>query len=167
MNIFKEVADIKTADQLNLPVPKVEYHTVVCKPTEHQKALVKELSKRAEKVHAGSADASKDNMLKITSDGRKLGLDQRIINPALPDEPGTKVNQCVANILRHWRDGEAEKLTQLGSKHAYFKLKEVFPQICLVHLYALEGAIHHTAYNCLSKDTKRELKQFSDQLKNK
>ncbi len=113
MNIFKEVADIKTADQLNLPVPKVEYHTVVCKPTEHQKALVKELSKRAEKVHAGSVDASKDNMLKITSDGRKLGLDQRIINPALPDEPGTKVNQCVANILRHWRDGEAEKLTQL------------------------------------------------------
>ena len=74
MNIFKEVADIKTADQLNLPVPKVEYHTVVCKPTEHQKALVKELSKRAEKVHAGSVDASKDNMLKITSDGRKLGL---------------------------------------------------------------------------------------------
>ncbi len=113
MAIFKEVADIKTADQLDLPVPEVEYHTIVSKPTEHQKALVKELSKRAEKVHSGSIDAHIDNMLKITSDGRKLGLDQRIINPALPDEPGTKVNQCVANILRHWRDGEADKLTQL------------------------------------------------------
>ena len=113
MAIFKEVADIKTADQLDLPVPEVEYHTIVSKPTEHQKALVKELSKRAEKVHNGSVDAHIDNMLKITSDGRKLGLDQRIINPALPDEPGTKVNQCIANILRHWRDGEADKLTQL------------------------------------------------------
>lgn len=113
MSIFKEVADIKTADQLDLPVPEAEYRTVVCKPTEHQKALVKELSKRAEKVHAGKVDAHEDNLLKITSDGRKLGLDQRIINPLLPDEPGTKVNQCVANILKHWRDGEADRLTQL------------------------------------------------------
>jgi hypothetical protein len=113
MAIFKEVADIKTADQLGLPVPEAEYHTVVCKPTEHQKALVKELSKRAEKVHSGTVDAREDNMLRITSDGRKLGLDQRIINPALPDEANTKVNQCVANILRHWQDGENEKLTQL------------------------------------------------------
>ena len=113
MAIFKEVADIKTSDQLNLPVPEVEYHTEVCKPTEHQKSLVKELSRRAEKVHNGSVDAHIDNMLKITSDGRKLGLDQRIINPALPDEAGTKVNQCVSNILRHWRDGEADRLTQL------------------------------------------------------
>ena len=113
MAMFKEVADIKTADQLNLPVPEVEYHTVVCKPTEHQKALVKELSKRAEKVHSGTVDAHIDNMLRITSDGRKLGLDQRIINPALPDGPGTKVNQCVANILKHWHEGEADRLTQL------------------------------------------------------
>ena len=113
MAMFKEVADIKTADELDLPVPEAEYHTVVCKPTGHQKALVKELSKRAEKIHNGSVDARIDNMLKVTSDGRKLGLDQRIINPALPDEPGTKVNQCVANVLRHWRDGESEKLTQL------------------------------------------------------
>ena len=97
----------------SLPVPEAEYHTVVCKPTEHQKALVKELSKRAEKVHSGTVDAREDNMLRITSDGRKLGLDQRIINPALPDEANTKVNQCVANILRHWQDGENEKLTQL------------------------------------------------------
>ena len=113
MAMFKEVADIKTADQLDLPTPEVEYHTVVSKPTEHQKALVQELSKRAELVHSGAVDARSDNMLKITSDGRKLGLDQRIINPALPDEPGTKVNMCVANILRHWREGEADKLTQL------------------------------------------------------
>ena len=113
MNLFKEIADIKTADQLHLPVPEVEYHNVVAKPTEPQKAMVQVLSERAAKVHAGSVDPSVDNMLKITSDGRKLGLDQRIINPMLPDEEGTKVNQCVGNILQIWRDGEAEKLTQL------------------------------------------------------
>ena len=113
MNLFKEVADIKTADQLNLPTPKVKYHNVVAQPTAHQKEMVKALSERASKVHSGSVDPSQDNMLKITSDGRKLGLDQRIINPLLPDEPGTKVNQCVENILRIWRDGDADKLTQL------------------------------------------------------
>ena len=112
MQIFREIADIKTADQLNLPVPEVEYHTVVSKPTEHQKAMVQELSKRAEKVHKG-IDSSIDNMLKITSDGRKLGLDQRIINPLLPDEPGTKVNMCVSNVLDQWREGDADKLTQI------------------------------------------------------
>jgi len=112
MQMFREIADIKTSDQLNLPVPEVEYHTVVSQPTEHQKEMVKELSKRAEKVHKG-IDSSIDNMLKITSDGRKLGLDQRIINPMLPDEPGTKVNMCVANVLQQWRDGDANKLTQL------------------------------------------------------
>ena len=112
MQMFREIADIKTSDQLNLPVPEVEYHTVVSQPTEHQKAMVKELSKRAERVHNG-IDPHIDNMLRITSDGRKLGLDQRIINPLLPDEPGTKVNLCVANVLQQWRDGDAEKLTQL------------------------------------------------------
>ena len=113
MNLFKEVADIKTADQLNLPTPEVEYHTVVAKPTEHQQDMVAALSERAAEVHAGNVDPSVDNMLKITSDGRKLGLDQRIINPMLPDQEGTKVNQCVSNIMQLWRDGEAEKLTQL------------------------------------------------------
>ena len=113
MNLFKEVADIKTADQLNLPTPEVEYHTVVAKPTEHQQDMVAALSERAAEVHAGNVDPSVDNMLKITSDGRKLGLDQRIINPMLPDQEGTKVNQCVSNIMQVWRDGEAEKLTQL------------------------------------------------------
>ena len=113
MNLFKEVADIKTADQLNLPTPEVEYHNIVAQPTEHQQEMVKALSERASKVHSGTVDPSVDNMLKITSDGRKLGLDQRIINQLLPDEPGTKVNQCVDNIMQIWRDGDAEKLTQL------------------------------------------------------
>ena len=113
MNLFKEVADIKTADQLDLPTPKVEYHTEVCHPTEQQKAMVQALSKRAAKVHSGSVDAHIDNMLRITSDGRKLGLDQRILNPMLPDDPGSKVNQCARNVLRIWREGEAGKLTQL------------------------------------------------------
>ena len=112
MNIFKEVADIKTADMLNLPTPEVEYHNIVSEPTEFQKSMVKELSKRAEKVHSG-IDPHIDNMLRITSDGRKLGLDQRILNPILPDSPGTKVNKCVANILKIWKEGDAEKLTQL------------------------------------------------------
>ena len=113
MNLFKEVADIKTADQLNLPTPEVEYHNIVAQPTEHQKEMVQVLSERASRVHSGSVDPSEDNMLKITGDGRKLGLDQRIINQLLPDEPGTKVNQCVGNIMQIWRDGEADKLTQL------------------------------------------------------
>ena len=113
MNLFKEVADIKTADQLNLPTPEVEYHNVVAQPTEHQQEMVKALSERASLVHSGTVDPSQDNMLKITSDGRKLGLDQRIVNQMLPDEPGTKVNQCVDNIMQIWRDGKADKLTQL------------------------------------------------------
>jgi len=113
MNLFKEVADIKTADQLHLPVPEVEYHNVVAKPTEVQKGLVQELSERAAAIHSGSVDPSIDNMLKVTSDGRKLGLDQRIINPDFPDQEGSKVNLCVENILQVWKDGEADKLTQL------------------------------------------------------
>lgn len=113
MNLFKEVADIKTADQLNLPTPEVEYHNIVAQPTDHQQEMVKTLSERASLVHSGTVDPSQDNMLKITSDGRKLGLDQRIVNQMLPDEPGTKVNQCVDNIMQIWRDGKADKLTQL------------------------------------------------------
>ena len=113
MNLFKEVADIKTADQLHLPTPEVAYHTIATKPTQIQQDMVKALSERASKVHSGAVSPDVDNMLKITSDGRKLGLDQRIINPMLPDEETTKVNQCVANILQYWRDGEEKKLTQL------------------------------------------------------
>ena len=113
MNIFREVADIKTADQLHLPVPEVEYHNVAAKPSEVQQKLVQELSERAALIHSGSVSPDIDNMLKITSDGRKLGLDQRIINPAFPDDPESKVNLCVENILQMWQDGEADKLTQL------------------------------------------------------
>ena len=113
MNLFKEVADIKTADQLHLPVPEVEYHNVVAKPTEVQKGLVHQLSERAAAIHSGNVDPSTDNMLKVTSDGRKLGLDQRIINPGFPDQDGSKVNLCVENILQVWKDGESDKLTQL------------------------------------------------------
>ncbi len=113
MNLFKETADIKTADQLNLPTPEVDYLTFAAKPTEHQKVMVKELSERAETIHKKMVDSRIDNMLKITSDGRKLGLDQRIINPDLPDEPGTKVNLCVENVLKYWREGEKDRLTQL------------------------------------------------------
>ena len=113
MNLFREAADIKTADQLNLPTPTPVYHNEVSQPTALQKQMVQELSERAAKVHAGSVDASTDNMLKITSDGRKLGLDQRVINPDLPDDSGSKVNRCVDNIHRIWQDGQADKLTQL------------------------------------------------------
>jgi len=113
MNLFREAADIKTADQLNLPTPTPIYHTEVAQPTEIQKEMVKELSERAAEVHAGHVKPNEDNMLKITSDGRKLGLDQRVINPDLPDDPNSKVNMCVNNIYRIWEEGQPEKLTQL------------------------------------------------------
>ena len=113
MTMFKEVADIKTADQLHLPTPKAHYETVVVKPSEYQQQMVEALSERAGEVHAGNVDPSEDNMLKITSDGRKLGLDQRLINPMLPDDPGSKVNACVGNVFRIWREGQDKRLTQL------------------------------------------------------
>lgn len=146
MNLFKEVADIKTADQLNLPTPKVEYHNIVAQPTEHQQEMVKALSERASLVHSGTVDPSQDNMLKITSDGRKLGLDQRIVNQMLPDEPGTKVNQCVDNIMQIWRDGEADKLTQLvfcdiSTPQAKAPASKAAKTLDNPLLHALEGAV--------------------------
>ena len=113
MSLFREVADIKTADELNLPKPKVVYHNEVSQPTEIQKGLVKQLSERASKVHARQVDPSVDNMLAITNDGRKLGLDQRVVNPLLPDEPGTKVNRCVDNVFKIWEDTKPNRLTQI------------------------------------------------------
>lgn len=113
MNLFKEVADIRTADQLDLPVPEAVYETVVVQPSEIQKEMVAALSERAAAVHAGAVDASKDNMLCITSDGRKIGLDQRLMNPLLPDDPGSKLNACVNNVFQIWQEGQADKLTQL------------------------------------------------------
>ena len=113
MNLFREVADIKTSDQLNLPTPEVIYHSEVSQPTEIQKKLVQELSERATKVHSRMVEPSEDNMLAITNDGRKLGLDQRVVNPLLPDADGTKVNRCVDNVFRLWQEGADKKLTQL------------------------------------------------------
>ena len=113
MAMFKEVADIKTADQLHLPVPNAHYETMAVKPSVYQEEMVEALSERASKVHSGAVDPKEDNMLRITSDGRKLGLDQRLMNPLLPDEPGSKVNTCMENILRIYKEGDAQKLTQL------------------------------------------------------
>ena len=113
MAMFKEAADIKTSDQLHLPVPDAKFETVVVKPSEIQQDMVQALSERAAEVHSGSVDPSVDNMLKITSDGRKIGLDQRLMNSALPDDPNSKLNACVNNILRIWNDTKEQKLTQL------------------------------------------------------
>ena len=111
--MFKETADIKTSDQLHLPVPEAKFETVVVKPSEIQQDMVQALSERAAKVHSGCVDPSVDNMLKITSDGRKIGLDQRLMNDALPDDPSSKLNACVQNVLKIWDEGKGQKLTQL------------------------------------------------------
>ena len=113
MNMFKEAADIKTSDQLHLPVPEAKFETVVVKPSEIQQDMVKSLSERAAEVHSGAVDPSVDNMLKITSDGRKIGLDQRLMNPLTPDDPDSKLNACVDNVLRIWNETKKDNLTQL------------------------------------------------------
>ena len=113
MTMFKEVADIKTSDQLHLPVPEAKFETVLVKPSEIQKEMVQSLSERAGKINAGMVDASEDNMLCVTNDGRKIGLDQRLMNPLLPDDPNSKLNVCVRNVLRIWEEGKADRLTQL------------------------------------------------------
>ena len=113
MTMFKEVADIKTSDQLHLPVPEAKFETVLVKPSDIQKEMVQSLSERAGKINAGMVDASEDNMLCVTNDGRKIGLDQRLMNPLLPDDPNSKLNVCVRNVLRIWEEGKADRLTQL------------------------------------------------------
>ena len=113
MSMFKEVADIKTSDQLHLPVPEAKFETVVAKPSDLQKEMVQELSKRAAEIHSGTVDASVDNMLCVTNDGRKIGLDVRLMNPMLPDDPNSKLNVCVRNVLKIWEEGKEQKLTQL------------------------------------------------------
>ena len=135
MNMFKEIADIKTSDQLNLPVPEAEYETVVLKPTEQQKEIVASLGERAEVVRNGGVDASVDNMLKITNDGRKLALDQRLVNELLPDDPGSKVSVCAEKSYEIWKDTAAQKSAQIifcdlsipkgdGSFNVYDDLKQ-------------------------------------------
>ena len=111
--MFKQVADIQTADMLNLPVPTVNYHNVVMKPSEHQRDMVASLAERAERVRNGMVEPTVDNMLKITNDGRKLALDQRLVNGMLPDNEESKVNACMDNIYRVWEAGAGKKLTQL------------------------------------------------------
>lgn len=113
MNLFKQAADIQTADQLKLPVPEADIQTVVVQPSDLQKEMVASLSERAAQIHNGSVDPSQDNMLKVTSDGRKIGLDQRLMNPLLPDDPNSKLNACVKNVLRIWEEGKENRLTQL------------------------------------------------------
>ena len=113
MAMFKEVADIKTADMLNLPVPEAKYHNIAVKPSEMQKEMVASLAERAEQVRGGGVDSSVDNMLKITNDGRKLALDQRMLNDMLPDFEGSKINACVDNIYRIWKENADKKSAQL------------------------------------------------------
>ena len=113
MAMFKQVADIKTADMLDLPIPEVEYHNIAVKPSQVQKEMVASLGERAEKIRGGGVDSSVDNMLKVTNDGRKLALDQRMMNPMLPDEEGSKVNACVNEVFRIWEENSDKKLTQL------------------------------------------------------
>ena len=113
MAMFKEIADIKTADMLNLPVPEAKYHNIAVKPSEMQKEMVASLAERAEQVRGGGVDASVDNMLKITNDGRKLALDQRMLNDMLPDFEGSKINACVDNIYRIWEENADKKSAQL------------------------------------------------------
>ena len=135
MNMFKEIADIKTSDQLKLPVPEAEYETVVLKPTEQQKEIVESLGERAEVVRNGEVDASVDNMLKITNDGRKLALDQRLVNELLPDNPESKIAVCAEKSYEIWKDTAAQKSAQLifcdlstpkgdGSFNVYDDLKQ-------------------------------------------
>lgn len=113
MAMFKEIADIKTADMLNLPVPEAKYHNIAVKPSEMQKEMVASLAERAEQVRGGGVDSSVDNMLKITNDGRKLALDQRMLNDMLPDFEGSKINACVDNIYRIWKENSDKKSAQL------------------------------------------------------
>ena len=111
MSMFKEVADIKTSDQLHLPVPDAKFETVVAKPSEIQKEMVRELSKRAARIHSGAVEAFEDNMLCVTNDGRKIGLDVRLMNPMLPDDPSSKLNICVQNVhanLGGWQGAKAD-----------------------------------------------------------
>ena len=113
MAMFKETADIKTADMMNIPCPNANYHTIVADPTAVQKEMVTALSERAARIHSGGVDPSQDNILKIITDGRKIGLDQRLANPLLPDDPKSKVNLCAENITRIWGETREQRLTQL------------------------------------------------------
>lgn len=158
MSLFKETADIQTADMLNLPVPKANYHNVVLKPSEQQKEMVKSLSERAEKVRNKMVDSSVDNMLLITNDGRKLALDQRMINEMLPDSETSKVSACADNVFDIWQKTADERSTQMvfcdlstphgdGSFNVYDDLRDkliakgvLLYSFCLLALSLCDGA---------------------------
>lgn len=162
MAMFKEVADIKTADELDLPTPNVEFETVVAKPTEIQQELVQELSERAERIHTERLDPSIDNMLKITSDGRKLGLDQRVVNPLLPDDKSSKVNTCISNIHRIWEDGKEEKHTQLlFCDLSTPKPRPQLDRVAKAGASAINGVELHALEDALSEDITTPQAQFS------
>jgi len=161
MTLWKEAADIKTADQLDLPTPTPVYHNEVAQPTDIQKEMVQELSKRAAAVHSGTVDPSVDNMLKITSDGRKLGLDQRVINPMLPDDPGSKVNMCVNNIYRVWDKGQADKLTQLVFCDISTPKGHASQQAAKAADKAINGVELHALENVLDQNTEPDAAPFT------
>lgn len=113
MSMFREVADIQTADMLNLPTPEAEYQVIKTIPSEEQKEILKSLAERADKVRSNQVEPTEDNMLNITNDGKKLALDQRLINPLLPDNPDSKVNACIKNVFSIWEASEEKRSTQL------------------------------------------------------
>ena len=172
MTMFKEVADIKTADELDLPTPEMIYETVVLKPTELQQEMVAELAKRAEWVRQNPSKNDIDNMLLITSDGRKLGLDQRVINPLLPDDENSKVNACTNNIYRIWEDGKEDKLTQLlfcDLSTPKSKAAKQEQKVAKAAEQSINGVELHTLEDALSDDLKEHESPFNiyDDIRNK
>ena len=186
MSMFKEVADIKTSDQLHLPVSDAKFETVVVKPSETQKAMVQELSRRAAEIHSGNVDASVDNMLCVTNDGRKIGLDVRLMNPMLPDDPDSKLNVCVHNVLKIWEEGKdqmtgrrqkndviayqirqsfkpgeitAEEANKVGYELAMRFTKGKYAFIVATHTDR-EHIHNHIIYNSTALDSTRKFRDF-------
>ena len=184
--MFKEVADIKTSDQLHLPVSDAKFETVVVKPSETQKAMVQELSRRAAEIHSGNVDASVDNMLCVTNDGRKIGLDVRLMNPMLPDDPDSKLNVCVHNVLKIWEEGKdqmtgrrqkndviayqirqsfkpgeitAEEANKVGYELAMRFTKGKYAFIVATHTDR-EHIHNHIIYNSTALDSTRKFRDF-------
>ena len=149
MAMFKEVADIKTADMLNLPVPEAEYHNVSVEPSEMQKEMVASLAERAEKVRGGGVDSSVDNMLKITNDGRKLALDQRMLNAMLPDFENSKINACVDNVYRIWEENKDKKSAQLvllSFQRPFLTIRQnsLYVTVCIIARPSYRGYFIHS-----------------------
>ncbi|MDO5397844.1 MAG: SNF2-related protein [bacterium] len=161
MSVFKECADIKTADMLDLSVPKANFHNIAAEPTEIQKDMVAELSERAGRIHDRKVSPSEDNMLNITTDGRKIGLDQRLINPELPDEPGTKVNLCIENVFNIWEKTADKRSTQLvfcdystpGSKDKFNLYDDIKSKLVAKGIPEHEIAFIHDANTDMQKSS--------------